>query len=114
MKTAALCIVACLSLAGLVGCGPSPDSLIQKQIGLMNEMADMMESGESDEEIEKRIKEIEARQEEITKQMEEFNLSEAEQERLKKKYEKPLGEAMARVMKATFGRAFGGAGVPMP
>lgn len=83
------------------GCGSKPDRLVQKQIALMNEMADEIESGGSEDDI----KQVRGRLEENSKKLEELDLSEEEITRLKEKYEDEMSEAMGRMMKASMSRA---------
>jgi len=88
--------VVVVALVSLTGCGESADTLAQRQIDHLNELADVMEAGAD----KAKIRAIQERMEETTTAMKELDLSDEEEERLTKEYGPKLAEAMARVAKA--------------
>lgn len=85
----------------LAGCGSSPESLIEKQISLMNEMADAIEKDAPANDIEKIQEKLEAN----GKKLEELDLSTDEKAKLADKYKDEMAAAVGRMFKASMGRA---------
>ncbi len=83
-------------LTSLCGCSPSADTLVQRRIDQLNELADAMESGAEKAKLE----ELGERVQETTKAVEALELSDAEKKRLAKKYGTQAAKAAARVAKA--------------
>jgi len=92
-----LCFAVLLAaLAPLAGCGQSADTLAQQQVDQLNELADAMESGADNAELDA----IGQRMKTTEQAIKDLSLSDAEKQRLAEKYGEELGKATARVMKA--------------
>ncbi len=90
-------ITACVSticLFGLTGCG-GPESLIKKQIGLINEQADAIEKKDAAK-FQRTLNEMK----EVEQKIKDLNLSPEEKQRLKEKFKGDIEKAMKRLREA--------------
>ena len=83
------------------GCGNSPDSLMKQQISQMNEMADALEKGASESEVEA----IQKRMDATGKKLEDLNLSDEEGQKLLERHKEELTKAIQRLLTASMGKA---------
>jgi HAMP domain-containing protein len=86
-------------LSGLVvlgGCGNNADSLVEKQIAEMDQLADAIESGADQADIEA----IGEQLKETGEALEELGLSDKEKEALQEKYDDEITAAQAKLTKA--------------
>lgn len=81
---------------GLVGCGNSADSLVKQQIDVINDMAEAVENGASQSEME----EIQERGEAINKKIQDLNLSQEEKEKLLERHKDEYSKATSRLAAA--------------
>lgn len=95
--TLACCFAAVVMMSG---CGSSADSILKKQIVLMNDMADAIENDASKEEIDK----LKERGDALDKKLKALNLSAEEQRKLRERHEEEMNEAMAHLKKAMVNR----------
>ena len=97
----ALCsTVVLVALAALGGCSKNADSLTQKHIDQMNELADAIEAKADQAKIE----EISKRMNETAEAIKDLDLSEAERKKLAEKYGAEMKKATARLMSAMGGK----------
>ena len=90
-------------LVSAIGCSPSADSLVQRQIGELNELADALEGGADQAKLDA----IGERMKETKTALDNLDIPAAEKKRLAEKYAKPASEALARVAKASMSKMGG-------
>lgn len=95
--------VVLLGLVSLVGCGPDPDALMQRQIDEMNELADALESGAAQAKLDA----IGQRLKETKTAAEGLDLSDEEKKRLLEKYGTAAAKATARLAQASLSKMGG-------
>lgn len=95
--------VVLIALVSLAGCGESADSLVQQQVDQLNELADALEAGAEQAEIDA----IEERMKETKEASDGLNLSADEKKRLTEKYGEEEVKAAGRVMKAKMSKMGG-------
>lgn len=94
-------VVMSISLVALaVGCAPSPDSLVKQQVDCMNDMADAIEDGASEKEVEK----LKTRAESISEKLDEMELTEEEKRELFERHREEIEAAMRRLQEAALAR----------
>ena len=94
-----------IALVLLAGCGQSADSLVQQQVDQWHELADAMEAGAEQTEIDA----IQQRMQVTTKAIRALNLSDGQEERLAKNYGGQIAMALPRVMQARMSKPDGAA-----
>jgi hypothetical protein len=89
-----LSCVSAMCLFGATGCG-GPDSLVKKQIALINEQADAIEKKDA-----VKFQRVVNEQNELAQKFKELNLSAEEKKRLEEKYKDEMNKAMKRLQAA--------------
>ncbi len=103
MSKVLCCGVLLVALVPLMGCSPSPDTLVQRQIDEMNELAEAIESGVDQAKLDA----IGKRMQQTKSALEDLDLSDEEKKRLAEKYGKATMEAAARLAKANMSKMGG-------
>jgi hypothetical protein len=88
-----LAVAVCLSLSG---CSSSADSAMKETIAAMNDYADSVERGDSEE----KQKEFEKKMKDIGEKYKDLKVTDAEKKRLEEKYKPEMEKVMKRMMAA--------------
>lgn len=102
MRNLVVLSLAVVLVAGLTGCGgPTPDGVMQEQITIINEMAEVIEKGGDKAKLDEVKKKAEANK----KKMEELKLSQEEEKKLREKHKPEFDKATMRLIGAMINNA---------